>query len=96
MRCSGEVVYKGVDTRSAGTFTNAQGQSINYKSSYVLTIDDISNNKVHEVKLKFPVSDTRLYDDFMSLDLYTKIKLDCDVELTQRSCKLVPKSFEIV
>ena len=90
MYCKGIVMYKGIEKRDGGTFKNAQGQDVNYDSSYIVKFDEIIDNKINERKLKFPVSNKVLYDKFSKLEPYTQVEVVCDVVLSQNSCKLVP------
>jgi len=93
MTCQGIVVFKGVTTRSGGTFKNSQGQEINYDESYVLKFDEIKGDTSDERKLKFPISNKALYQKLKELDLYTKINVLFDIQLSNNSCKLIPQDF---
>lgn len=90
MYSRGEVIFKSIQKRDKGTFTNEKGQNVEYDSSYVINIDEKSRNGINQRKLKFPTSNKVLYDKFEKLQEYTKIILVCDVEFTQSGCRLVP------
>lgn len=96
MKCNGTVIYKGIEKRDGGTFRNAQGQDINYDSSYVVKFDEMKDGKIDERKLKFPASNASLYEKFKNVEAYTKISLVCDVQIGQSACKLIPVDMEIV
>ena len=96
MKCKGVVVYKGIEKREGGTFKNAQGQDIKYDPSYVVKFDENNNNQINERKIKFPASNTYLYDKFYSLKPYTEVLITCDVILSNNACKLVPVNVEDV
>lgn len=95
MYCKGIIMFKGIEKRDGGTFKNAQGQDVNYDSSYVVKFDEIIENKINERKLKFPVSNKVLYDKFSKLEPYTQVEVICDVVLSQNACKLVPIDMNI-
>ena len=90
MKCNGIVIYKGIEKRDGGVFKNAQGQEVKYDSSYVVKFDETKDGKIDERKLKFPASNTVLYDKFNAFEPYTKIELTCEVVIGQSTCKLVP------
>lgn len=90
MKCNGIVIYKGIEERAGGTFKNAQGQEINYDSSYVIKFDENKDGKINERKLKFPASNKALFDKFKVFGSYTTVELICDVVFGQSTCKLVP------
>lgn len=91
MKSSGIVIYKGIQERSGGKFKNANGEEIDYEASYVVKFDEISSSgEINERKIKFPKSNKALYEDFAGIEPYTKVKLFCDVVLSQSTCKLVP------
>lgn len=90
MKCEGIVIYKGIEKREGGVFKNDKGQEINYNSSYVIKFDEVVNGKIDERKLKFPEANTVLEHKFKELEPYTKVKIFCDVVLSNSSCKLVP------
>lgn len=90
MKCEGNVIYKGIEKREGGTFKNAQGQEIDYNASYVIKFDEIVGNNINERKLKFPASNKALYDKFNDFEPYTKVRITCDVVISNNACKLVP------
>ena len=90
MKSKGVVVYKGIEKRDGGTFKNAQGQDIKYDSSYVVKFDENMNNQINERKVKFPASNTYLYEKFSKFKPYTEVLLTCNIQLSNNACKLVP------
>lgn len=90
MKCDGVVIFKAIDKREGGKFKNAQGQEIDYGASFVVKFDEIVDNSINERKLKFPASNKALYDKFKDFEPYTKVKLFCDVVISNNACKLVP------
>ena len=89
MRCSGVVMYKGIEKRAGGTFVS-NGQNVEYNEAYVVKFDEVIEGKINERKLKFPVSNKVLYDKFSQFDPYTQVFITCDVILMQNACRLVP------
>ena len=90
MKCTGEVIYKGIEKRDGGVFKNDKGQDINYDSSYVIKFDEIKDGTVNERKLKFPASNKSLYEKFSDIAPYTKVTIVCDVVISNTICRLVP------
>lgn len=94
MICKGVVVYKGIEKRDGGVFKGSDGREIKYDSSYVVKFDENNNGKIDERKVKFPASNTYLYNKFASVKAYTEILLECEVVLSNNACKLVPINLE--
>ena len=94
MNCKGIVVYKGIEKRDGGVFKGSDGREIKYDSSYVVKFDENINGIINERKVKFPASNTYLYNKFASIKAYTEVVLECDVVLSQNNCKLVPINVE--
>ena len=90
MNCKGIVIYKGIEKRDGGTFNGADGREIKYDASYVVKFDENNNGQINERKLKFPASNTYLYNKFAGIKPYTEILLECDVVFSANACKLVP------
>lgn len=90
MKAIGEFVFKGLEKRDGGEFTNDKGQAIKYKPSYVLKVDEVLEGDVNERKLKVDTENISLIDRLKSLKIYDKIKLECDVKLYANSAKVVP------
>lgn len=95
MICKGVVVFKGIGKREAGTFTDNTGRDIKYDASYQVSFDEKSTSgEINQRKLKFPASNTYLYNKFASIEAYTQIYMECDVVFSQNSVKLVPMNVE--
>lgn len=90
MKAIGEFVYKGIEKRGAGSFKNDKGEEVNYPESYILKVDEISDGKINERKLKVDPANIGLIDSLKKLSPYDKIKLECDILLYQNSAKVVP------
>lgn len=95
MICNGVVVFKGIGKREGGKFTDNTGREINYDASYQVSFDERNNSgEINQRKLKFPASNTYLYNKFASIQPYTQIYMECEVVFSQNSVKLVPMNVE--
>lgn len=90
MKAIGEFIYKCLEKRGAGEFTNDKGENIKYGESYVLKVDEVVDGNINERKLKVDVNNTSLIDKLKQLKPYEKISLECDVVLYTNSAKVVP------
>lgn len=79
MRCQGEFVFKSIERREGGAFTDDKGRDIKFDPAYVVKVDELLNGKINERKLKFPIDNANLYNKLVKLDTYTKIKMVFDV-----------------
>lgn len=90
MKAIGNFVYKGLDKRSAGKFTNDKGQEVSYKEAYTLKVDENVDGNINERKLKVDVDNIGLVNGLKKLKLYEAFTLECEVVLYQNSAKVVP------
>ena len=90
MKARGEFVYKCLEKKDGGEFTNDKGQSIKYKPSYSLKVDEVTEQGIYERKLKIGEGQTQLVDTLKKLKPYERIELECDIEMYQNSAKVVP------
>ena len=94
MKCKGEFVYKSMEKREGGSFTNDKGQAINYDMAYVLKVDEVSQNGIFERKLKIDKNNTVLLNKLQNLKPYDRIMLICDVSLYGANAKVVPVDID--
>lgn len=94
MICKGEFVFKGVEKRDAGSFTNDKGQAVNYDMAYVLKVDEISENGIFERKLKIDKANSVLLSKLKNLKPYDKINLICDVVLYGSNARVIPVDLD--
>lgn len=90
MKAYGKFVYKSLEKRDGGEFTNSSGQTIKYEDSYVLKIDENVDGSINERKLKVDKNNIGLINQLKDVKTYSEIELECDVQLYQNSCKLIP------
>lgn len=94
MICKGEFVFKGVEKRDAGSFTNDKGQAVNYDMAYVLKVDEISENGIFERKLKIDKANSVLLSKLKNLKPYDKMNLICDVVLYGSNARVIPVDLD--
>ena len=90
MKAYGKFVYKSLEKRDGGEFTNSSGQNIKYEDSYVLKIDENVDGSINERKLKVDKNNIGLINQLKDVKPYSEIELECEVHLYQNSCKLIP------
>ena len=98
MKAKGIFMYKSLQQREKGSFTNKEtGEIINYDECYVLVADEINDSgKMTERRFKISKEDNVLAGEFSSLDPYTKVEIEFDVAVYSSNAKLVPVGFELV
>ena len=90
MKCEGEFVFKGIETKEGGEFTNERGQLIKFSATNQIKLDEIVGTKTEERTFKFPVENKPLAEKFKSLKLYENVVVAFNIELYKTSVKLVP------
>lgn len=97
MKAKGIFVYKNLQKREKGSFTNKEtGELINYDSCYVLVADEIAeDNKITERRFKISEQNTSLINELAELEPYTRIELEFDVAIYSANAKITPIGFEI-
>lgn len=98
MKAKGLFMFKSIQCRDKGTFTNKEtGEIINYDACNVLICDELKDDgTVKERKFNFPLANKSLAEDLSSLEQYTKIELIFDVMLYSSNAKVEPIKFNIV
>ena len=81
MKCKAEVIFKSVNKRSAGQFTQKDtGEIREYKEAYTITFDTINKDgKIKEERAAFNIENTDFYNRLNRLSAYTKIELEFDL-----------------
>lgn len=89
MKCKNSVVFKSIEERDGGSFTNDKGQAINYGKAFIVRFDEeLTDGGVAERKVKFSSSNLNLYNRFKTLKVYDKITIDFEVTIQNSGCKL--------
>ncbi len=94
MKCKGEFVFKSVEKREGGSFTNDKGQAVNYDMAYVLKVDELTQNGIYERKLKIDKANSVLLNKVQNLKPYDKINLVCDVVLYGANARVIPVDID--
>lgn len=94
MKCKGEFVYKSVEKREGGSFTNEKGEAVSYDMAYILKVDEITQDGIYERKLKVDKNNTVLLNKLQNIKPYDKIYLICDVVLYGANAKVVPVDLD--
>ena len=95
MKCKGEFIYRGIERRDGGNFINDKGDTISYKPSYRVKVDEVLPNGVFERVLKVAEENTQLINNFQLLDNYQRILITFDVAFYATKVSLVPEDVEI-
>ena len=96
MKCVSEFIYKSLEKRDGGKFTNEKGDVIEYNNSYVLKVDESTSKGIYERKFKFPVSNVQLVNKIKEIEkLYTKILIEFDVELYGSQARVTPTDISV-
>lgn len=91
MNCKGRFIFRYIEKRDAGSFTDDNGKEVRYDSSYNLKLDEIVEGKPVERKFKIPLSNNSLANDFFNLEPYSACEVTFDINLYANSVKLTPK-----
>lgn len=90
MKTKGNFIFKGATKKEGGTFTNDKGQKIEYSPKYLIKFDEIITNdkgqrEVFErsIDLKEIPENNELITKILSLDLYSKVDFDFDVQISK-------------
>lgn len=89
MKSQGNFKYKGLKRRDAGEFVNDKGEKIQYKESYQLKVDELTDSGVVERNFKIAI-DSALVPQLANKPLYSDITLEFDVILYNTSARVVP------
>lgn len=90
MKCEGEFVFKGIEAKEGGEFTNERGQAIKFNPTYQIKLDEIVGTKTEERTFKFPIENKELAEKFKILKIYENILVQFKVDLYKSSVKLIP------
>lgn len=94
MKCEGNFIYKGIEERKGGEFTNERGQIIKYDTAFKVTLDESNGIKAVTRTFTFPKENTELLNKFKALKLYEEVIVAFDINISRNSVKLVP--FDVV
>lgn len=89
MKCRGNFKYRGLTKTDAGSFINDNGEKIDYKASYKLKVDEMTNLGIQERVFKIAI-DSVLLPQITKLEPYTDISIDFEVQIFGNTCRLIP------
>lgn len=90
MISKGKFKFKSIEKREGGEFTNDKGQLIKYDSSYVIKVDEQTENGIYERRFKISSSDNVLVSKMQRLSAYDDIEMTFDIQFYGNSTKVVP------
>lgn len=90
MKCEGDFVFRGIETKEGREFTNDKGQLIKFGATNQIKLDETVGTKTEERTFKFPVENKPLAEKFRHLRLYSNVVVDFNIELYKTSVKLIP------
>ncbi|MCI8999567.1 MAG: hypothetical protein HFJ26_01205 [Clostridia bacterium] len=90
MRSQGKFVFKGIEKRDGGEFTDAQGRNVKYDESYQLKLDEKTEKGIYERRLKVSKDNMLLVQKLEKLECYTEIELICDINFYGNRITVVP------
>ncbi len=89
MKCRGKFKFKGLTEKQGGEFKNNRGEMVEYKGSYALKVDEITEEGIFERIFKIAL-DSPLVQDLADKELYSDIILDFDVKFYSSGVGLIP------
>lgn len=87
-------MFKGIDVREGGEFTNERGQVIQYDPAYRVMLDEITGSKATTRTFTFPINNKELESKFKNLHLYDSVIVAFDIAISRNNAKLVP--FDVI
>ena len=89
MKCNGKFVYRALTKTDAGSFINANGEKIDYPSSYKLKVDENTENGVQERVFKVAI-DNPVVPHIVNLKPYSEVNIDFEVQIFSSGVRLIP------
>lgn len=93
MKCVGKFKFKQIQKRAGGTFVNSAGETIEYKDSFQLKVDESTEKGFFERNFKISTENTNLINALMELKPYTDITIEFDVNIYGSRVSLIPISM---
>lgn len=90
MKSTAKLIFKGIEKREGGEFTNEKGQKIKYDSSYVLKADEQTDNGIYERRFKIPSTNSVLVDLLKAKKPYEEIIVNFDIQMYGNNVRVVP------
>lgn len=97
MKAEGLFVFKTLTHRPAGKFTTAEGKEQEYKSAYILKVDEIGeDNSINERKFKIEEDKAILINALRELQAYQQINIIFNVRLYSSGATIEVSDVEVV
>lgn len=90
MQAKGKFIFKSLERKDGGKFTNERGQEVNYDASYQLKVDENKDGVINERKLKISQKNDVLIQKLMKKNPYEPIELLCDIDFYGSVAKVIP------
>lgn len=90
MQAKGKFIFKSLERKDGGKFTNEKGQEVNYDASYQLKVDENKDGVISERKLKISQKNDVLIQKLMKKNPYEPIELLCDIDFYGSVAKVIP------
>ena len=92
MLCEGKFMFKEIRKVDKGTFTNENGEEINYGDSYKLNVDETTEKGIKNRVFRIAKDNTLLINQCRNLKPYTEVKIKFDVDIYDTRVVLKPVS----
>ena len=89
MKCRGNFIYKAITKRDAGEFTNNNGELIKYNESYILKVDEITNEGIYERTFRIAI-DSPIVKALENSKPYDDIVIEFDVRFYNNRNSVIP------
>lgn len=96
MNCKGNFVFKGVEKKDGGTFTDDKGKDVKYDACYLLKVDEIIDGKANDRRFRIALDNKNIVETLKNVSLYTAITITFDVVIYATRVRLIPSVIEVV
>lgn len=90
MKCTAELIFKSIEKKEGGEFTNEKGQEIKYDGSYILKADEKTSNGIYERRFKIPLNNVSLIESLKSKKAYDSVTIEFDIQMYGNNTRIVP------
>lgn len=90
MQARGKFIFKGLERKDGGKFTNERGQQVDYAESYQLKVDENVDGVIDERKLKVAITNDVLVQKLMKKKAYDEIELLCEIRFYGSFARVIP------
>lgn len=88
MKCQGKFKFKGIQKKDGGSFTNPQGQVINFQPKYAVKVDEVGQEGIFERIFKVPL-ESPLIPQLANKQVYEDMVLEFDIQFTSKGTPTV-------